>query len=315
MIKNIKNKFSKGYKILVLIIYYIKKLEFSVSKKKQIIICFDGNFPHGGLVDRLKGIVSFYEISKILNYDFKIMFNHPFKLEEFLSPNLIDWLLADEAIKYNFLSTKVLYLMNDFERNPLEIINKTKANTIIVYSNIDYLSVLYPQKNRNELDQIWRNNYFELFKTSNYLNEILKNNPKVNRRVFHIRFTTLLGDFSDSTKKVLKDDEKYDLIEKVITRIDSIVDTISDRVIYVLSDSQLFLNYIEKNTKYKILEGTPKHLENSSPVLEFHAKTFSDFYFLIESEEIYLIKIGEMYNSSFSRYAAVIGNKNFITLT
>ena len=82
MNKKLRRRISLIHKQLVFLLYYSTKIKW-VSKpqdKKRIIICFDGLFPHGGLVDRLKGIISFYEVAKKLDYDFYIYFEHPFPL-------------------------------------------------------------------------------------------------------------------------------------------------------------------------------------------------------------------------------------------
>jgi hypothetical protein len=316
LLKLIKNKIARCYRYLILIRCYSTKLSFSNSnQKKQIIICFDGNFSHGGLVDRIKGIISFYEISKILNCEFKIFFNHPFELTDFLKPNKLDWTLNEKDLKYSVLSSKILYLNNDFKTNPLELLKKSKAKTFFVYCNVDYLSALYPNKIESELSKIWRNNYLELFKSSHYLKEKLVNisGPRI---AFHTRFTTLMGDFSDSTKLILNEKEKQDLIRKVVKSIDETIVLYPDKTIYVLSDSEFFLNYIKSNTSYKTLEGSPKHLENNkNRDIDFHIKTFLDFYFLIKSDMIFLIKIDQMHNSSFSKYASILGNRSFKRIT
>lgn len=314
--KLIKRKISGFTKFLILLNFYSKRLSFSNNnKRKQIIICYDGNFFHGGLVDRLKGIISFYEIAKILDIDFKLFFHHPFKLEEFLIPNKKDWLIQNNEIKYTFGSTKILYLVNDFKANPLELIKKSNAKTIIVYCNVDYIPTLYPEKSNNEQQTIWRNNYLELFKVSSYFKEKLILLPKNNRIVFHTRFTTLMGDFLDSTKLILQEQDKNILIQKVIKRIEDTVKLYPKNKIYILSDSQFFLEHVQKKTGYYTLEGIPQHIENNNKNVEFHAKTFLDFYFIMESDMVFFIKIDKMYNSSFSKYASIIGDKDFITLS
>jgi len=310
--KLITKRIAKYYKYLILIKYYAKKLSFSKNYNKPVIIvCFDGNFSHGGLVDRLKGIISFYQISKILDYDFKVFFKHPFDLRDFLNPNLIDWSINEKDLKYSPFSFKILYLMNDFKTNPLHIFAKSKAKTFFVYSNVDYLPTLFPDKKEEDIKTIWRNNYKELFKISDYLKEKLKLLPEDFRLAFHTRFTTLIGDFSDSTKLVLSENEKMILIQKVIKSIDEAASQYPDKIKYVFSDSTFFLQYIKTHTNYKTLDGAPKHLENNNSDIDYHSKTFLDFYFLAESDMIFSVKIDEMYFSSFSKYAAIVGNKDF----
>ncbi|WP_417939646.1 hypothetical protein [Flavobacterium sp. RS13.1] len=284
-------------------------------ERKKIVVCFDGKVPHGGLVDRLKGIISFYEISKILGFEFKILFNHPFKLTDFLEPNAVNWNIKEEELKYSLFSSRILYLMNNFNANPLELIRKSKAKIFFVYANVDYLSVLYPHKNKEELEEIWRNNYNALFKTSVYLNNKLMLNTIESRIVFHTRFTTLMGDFADTTKLVLNENEKKLLIGKVVNCIDNEAKLYADGVIYIVSDSEYFLQHIKQNTVYKTLNGLPKHLENNNRNSDYHAKTFIDFYFIAQSDNVVLIQTDKMYNSAFSKYASILGNKPFKKIT
>ena len=123
--------FKKTFKLLKHFIKYIKLfiiyfpfLNFIKTKQKEIIIVFDGNFGHGGLVDRLKGIVSFYAISKEINADFKIYFKHPFQLDTFLEPNQYNWLATDSDLNWNPFQTKFLFLMDNFSFNWKKTMNQ-----------------------------------------------------------------------------------------------------------------------------------------------------------------------------------------------
>jgi hypothetical protein len=310
-------KISLFWKKLVLLIYYGKKINFTSNDDKgKIIICFDGLFNHGGLVDRLKGIISFYEVAKILGYDFYIQFNHPFQLLHFLKPNIVNWDIKDKDLKYNPFNTKIIYLMDNFEVNPLEVIKNAKAKTFLVYSNIDYLSTIYKENIESENQQIWHTNYNELFVVSNELNEKMKKFPTEDRIVFHARFTSLMGDFKDTTHFSLNENKKQELVNRLIRKMKEVVVLHPTKKIYVLSDSIIFLNHIKQQTSFIVLEGSPKHIgiKNNDADLESHYKTFVDFYFMSKSDTLYLLKLDQMYSSGFSKYAAIVGNKKIITL-
>ncbi|MEL1252670.1 hypothetical protein AAEO57_02680 [Flavobacterium sp. DGU38] len=314
LFKKVKKYISLKIKQLILFNYYIRRISFfSKQEKRQIIICFDGKVPHGGLVDRLKGIISFYEVSKLIHSDFKILFDHPFELESFLIPNKIDWKINKTEIRYNVFSTKIFYLVNNFNINPLELIERTNAKTILIYCNVDYLTTLYKENDSQEINLIWRKNYLELFKPSDYLLSNVMKLSKTERIVIHTRFTSLMGDFKDTTKIELKNQEKDNLIQKVISKIEEVSKEYPEEIKYVLSDSETFLNYIRAKTNYKTLEGMPYHLENNKSNKEYHLKTFLDFYFIIESGTVCFVKIDQMYNSSFSKYASIIGGNKFIS--
>ena len=315
--KNIKRTLGRILKKIKIYTHYFKKITFkSSSKTKKIIICFDGLFPHGGLVDRLKGIISFYEISKQLKYEFYIIFEHPFDLTLFLEPNEVDWKLDRNELAWNPLNTKFIYLMNNFDISPLNLIETSNATNFIVYANIDYLNKIHPEIETPQLERIWRVRYNELFKRSKFLNDRLNQVEKQEYITIHARFTSLMGDFVDTTDKLISDDKKQQLLRHLNDIVKRIVEN-SKHKCYVFSDSIRFLNFIKENAPVNILKGVPFHMDDfkDETTIEKHLKTMIDFYMMVNSESVYFMKVDPMYHSSFSKYAAIIGDKPFTTLT
>lgn len=311
MLKKSKNFLSRTLNLLKIYLHLLKSMRFNKSNHSTIIICFDGVVSHGGLLDRLKGIISFYEIAKQSNIEFKIHFNHPFKLTDFLEENEVNWEIT--KLEFNPIHDKVLYVMNNFEVNPLDLIQPQKNKKYFVYGNVDHLKKIKPQLSELELNDLWRENYQLLFKESSYLKEAIAKLPIEKNIVCHTRFTTLMGDFADTTSILLNENEKVELVHKILAKLQVIEHQNLNIPIYVLSDSIVFLNIIKEKTNFKTLAGTPKHVDvknNLSTSIE-HLKTFTDFYFMTKSEQVYLLKIDKMYNSGFSKYAAIVGNKPF----
>lgn len=296
-----------------IISFYAKRLTFSsTSAEKTIVICFDGTFSHGGLVDRIKGMISFYEVANQLNCNFKIRFDHPFDLSVYFEPNQHNWKL-DAPVQYNPLDTQVFYLMDDFNCNPLTLIQQSQAKTILIYCNIDYLNKLIPNCTAEEQAAKWRTNFNELFKKSDFLSKALAMMPSEKRLVFHTRFTSLMGDFKDSTSTVLTVSEQEALKKTLVEKIKQKAMLFPEYSVYVLSDSVVFLEFIKNNTAYKVLKGTPKHVDikNNGSDLEAHTKTLTDFFFIAASDQVYLLKESKMYMSGFSKYAAILGATSF----
>lgn len=317
LIKKLKKKLSFIFKKAKLLAYHSKNLRIKKHQgKKRIIICFNGVLPHGGLVDRLKGIVSFYEISKILEYDFYIQFDNPFQLDVFLEPNSVSWMIDKSAIKYYPISTKIIYIVNDFNINPLEEIKSSSAHTFLVYANIDYSKKMYPELNEKELETKWRLNFNELFKKSKLLSDKLDAIETDKYISIHTRFTNLMGDFVDSSVKTISENEKETLLLKLQKEIKVILSK-TDYKCYVFSDSVHFLNYIKQNLAVSIVGGNPFHMDNfkGDSTLEANLKTLLDFFMIANSETVYFLKVGSMYSSSFSKYAAIIGDKPFKMVT
>lgn len=314
--KTLKNTLSRTFKKIKILTHYACRINFKNRPvEKKIIICFDGLFPHGGFVDRLKGIVSFYEISKLLNYKFYVQFDNPFLLNLFLESNKIDWYIDRKEVRWEPFGTKFLYLVNNFEANPLEIVKKSKAETFIVYSNIDYLKTFYPEFTKSELEYKWRENFNELFQKTDYLSNKLNSVEHDKYISIHTRFTSLMGDFSDTTIKILSEDKKQELQSRLHFRVKEIINN-SDYKCYVLSDSVNFLNFIKEKEVVYLVEGEPLHMDDFGGVstLEKHLKTILDFFIIVNSEAVYFLKVEPMYSSSFSKYAAIIGNKPFTTI-
>ena len=96
---------------ILLFFYHIKNISFfPATQQRQIIICFDGFSQHGGLVDRLKGIISFYETAKQTGFEFKIYHEFPYKLEAFLEPNQYNWVANKEDMKWNPYQIFIFYV-------------------------------------------------------------------------------------------------------------------------------------------------------------------------------------------------------------
>ena len=308
----IKRFFSKKHKGIIMFFYYLKYFSLKQPKKKQIIVCFDGLFPHGGLVDRLKGMVSLYQVAKELEYDFKIVFDNPFQLSSFLEPNHVQWGLQSKQVTWHPTKTKLLYLINNFKANPLQIIKKSKAHQFYVYANIDYSKSTFPELVIENVESKWREDFNELFKKSELLeaklNELLSE-PYI---AFHTRFTSLMGDFEDTTSKVLLNESQSELSQTLLEIINK-EKAVENKKAYVFSDSIKFIEYVKTHSDINIIEGNPFHMDNfnKSDDLNNHLKTLIDFFMIANSDQVYFLNVNPMYNSSFSKYAAIVGDTNF----
>lgn len=70
----------------------------------------DGRIRHGGLCDRLCGIVSTYICCKENNIDFRLFFNYPYNIENYLIPNSYEWRIKENEISFNPLESKFVYI-------------------------------------------------------------------------------------------------------------------------------------------------------------------------------------------------------------
>lgn len=279
------------------------------SNRKRIILCVDGKTKHGGFVDRLKGIVSFYEVAKATNRDFYIHHTHPFELDDYLHPNQIDWKLKG-GFQWYPLSTFFLVAYNRFDFNVFTSVPKIQSDTIIVYSNVDYTKQIYSGEIDHQLN--WKQSFEELFcyNKSIQLKAVNLNYEKV----FHTRFTSLLGDFKDTTELVLQPEKQIELMQKVLISMQNKA-ALNEKNILVLSDSYKFLEYIEQYSSFKVLEGRPVHMDHIDLQklnrIDDHEKTILDFLIISKAKNVTLFQIDNMYNSNFSKFASFVGNSSF----
>lgn len=302
-------------KELYLSISYLSKVKLNNIEKSKIVFICDGKIPHGGWVDRLKGIISFYFVAKKLNYRFYIYFVQPFVLDKYLIPNKVNWVLENKSLVYNPITTKILYLNNNFKANPIEIINNSRKEIFFVYCNVDYLKIFIKDKSEQEINNLRKFLFSELFKQSTHLKEMLSPYKSKPYCCIHTRFSSLLGDFEDSTKFKLTKEESKALFMKLQNKV-RLIKKKHDCPVYLMSDSKIFLDYISKNNKIKIIMGLPIHMDDFIKEKDIirHEKTLIDFFVLLFSDKIYFLKTGKMYNSSFSKYASIFGNSDYITL-
>ncbi|MRI62408.1 hypothetical protein EDM00_00145 [Ornithobacterium rhinotracheale] len=317
LIKSLKQKLRNPIRSGLLYFKYLKNATLSKKEtKKTIIVCFDGFTQHGGLVDRLKGIISFYEIAKMIGADFKIMHHSPYELKEFLVPNKYDWSFKEEDAKWGLGNTCFFYSMLEIKKNLLEILKNSSRKRFFVYNNMDYFHLIYKNLSDDERKRKWSESFNELFKPSKYLSHLISTLDIPNDRVaIHTRFTSSLGDFVDTDVPVLSQEEKQKVIHDVISAINSIANGLNHENIYVFSDSITFLDYIKANSAYKVLEGKPLHPDNikDNNDVSMYAKTFIDFFAIAQSKEIFLVVKPKpiMYPSNYSRYASYLYDRPF----
>lgn len=297
--------------------YYNEKITKDNNIINIIIFSCNGNIWHGGLADRLKGIISVYDWCKCNNKEFKINFSHPFNLQDYLIPNKYNWLINNKNISYSQISEPKVCLMEprtcnkkEVLENQYQLLTKWCDNNLCISSKqIHVYTNMYRQINNFSIL------FNELFKPSERLqSEIDKNLKKLGNKYISIsfRFTTIMGDFTDCTGSEYSENEKIQLLNNCIQAVKNIRQNapIHNKVL-ITADSERFLNYAKDNLKdIYIIPGKVGHIDynNSDDV---NMKTFLDFMLISKAEKIYLLKNKDMYNSAFARTAAMVNNKEF----
>ena len=312
-VKLLNRRFGKG-EIMPLDEYSTDAAEKPL-KDKRVVCIYDGKIKNGGLADRLRGIVSVYEVCKEQNLELKIIFTSPFTLSEFLEPNIIDWRITNQELNYNPAITDLCYIdtltgsnyegkkqkqwfKKEFKKKHKEFHVRTNA----IFSYMGDFST----------------HFNELFKPSPQLKESIEKQKEIlggNYISTSFRFMNLLNDFNETVElhsKLTKEEQKA-LIAKNIEQLQNLHNRFPERRILVNSDSTTFLQEATKLSYVYIIPGNITHIDNKSISSEYqtYEKTFLDFFMIANADKIYLMRTGQMYNSGYPFAASKIYNRPF----
>jgi len=278
-------------------------------QKATVICVYDGKI--FGLTDMLRGFVSTYKICKQFNLKFKIHIEQPFKLADFLQPNICDWKISPKEFE-----------AAEKENNFLEIqsYNNPTANDVWAQisqrsTNKNYLIIL------TNINAAMGNEYCELF------NELFKPTAELQEAIdLHLRqiggdfvsatlrFQQLLGDFVEENFPVLEQPKRELLMAQCLKHLEEIHNENPEKKILVTSDSFSFLAAAQKiDYTYVVLEKIihPINPQAKNADKKVWLKTFLDLFLLKNSKKIYSIVDGLMYSSTFPLYASSLGNVPF----
>ena len=296
--------------------------------KREVVIMVDGKLPHGGLTDRFRNILSIYSYCKTNGIPFKVYYNFPAPLTNYLVPNKYDWEIRSKDLSYHILSSQEI----DLYVNELPLTGERKSSQARDYNNHIHLTTLDQElsKKRRRQYHIYGNAYFargqykslfeELFKPSAYLAkrlEALRNSFSEPYESVTLRFQMLLGDLEEGTFEVLGTQQQEDLIETCIKKIDELWrgNSFSTPKILVTSDSSRFLSRISSKEYVYTIPGKMEHMDYThNPDLEINAKPFLDLFLLMKSKRLTQLITGKMYQSGFPAFAAELGGHPYLEI-
>lgn len=272
---------------------------------KELILMLDGKMRHGGLADRLYGILCTYAYCKSSGMDFKLNFVSPFDLSLLLQPNLYDWKSCE--ISNSFWDTTVLvksgeeYAFKGF---------KLRKQTHL-YSNAHNLAVINKLYKKS---YTYSALYNELFKPSDYFKKHLDElREKLGRNYIAVcfRFQNLLGEFSERSYRELNSEGKEELLslcERALVKLLKMHPNI-----LVTSDSITCLNRIANIEGVHVFPSRVVHLDFSfNEPLSVYEKSFLDFYSLGRASIVYNICGHGLRMSGFPAFAAEILGADFV---
>ena len=282
------------------------------SVKNAVISMVDGKMWHGGLTDRFKGIVSGFLFAQYQRRPFRIKYDFPFNLTDYLIPNLYDWIIEDIDISNCVWNARALCTRHEKGKRMLKL---NHEGQIRFYCNVDLTQVL----DFSPFNQNWGDVFNQLFKPSPILQlELDKHYRNIGGEYVAMvfRFQNLLGDFKEYNFKKIEDIVyKERLIEANLNEIRKILksETMCNTAakILVTSDSAEFLNRAREVDRVYTLDGKSAHIDTKGTGNTNHIKSFVDFYMISKANIVYSVVIDNMYPSDFPKYAAKIGDVPF----
>ena len=294
---------------------YTKHKQTRRQEQKRVVCIYDNKLNSGGLADRIKGIMSMYQLCKELDIDFKILFTSPFKLTSFLIPNKVNWCIESNELNYNTQTTDICYIYSIAGTIKEADNQRTWFNRWLKSNKREF----HVRTNARIFDnKLFADNFNELFTIAPRLQksiDTIKEELEDNYISTSFRFLNLLGDFNETTgaKAELSLEEKKELIEKNLTQLQKLHSSYPGKRILVNSDSKTFLQEAAKIHFTYTIPGNITHIDdkNISCEYETYEKTFLDFFMIANAEKIFLLKSGGMYKSGYPGIASLINNRPF----
>ncbi|XP_060077076.1 uncharacterized protein LOC132556657 [Ylistrum balloti] len=269
----------------------------------------------GGWSDRLSGILSTLVLSTLTNRTFKINFDSPCVLSEYLRPNLYDWTIGhsdfeNKSTSYHVLTNSRYHKMGK-ELTPKGLYKYFQSDVAYIRMNWDLTRQFrkYPniQKYAAWITELhFSDIYFKLFNTLfkpsqeivQDLTNIRKNATRSKTACAHLRIggnPSMRNDRPRSDKNRLK--VVWSLLDKLDTNIYNIFIATDDDSVRKMSRERYKHNFID-------IQGSIMHIDQSSyrrgDVCEGFRKQLLDFLFLTSCDILLLS------NSGFGMMAAYL---------
>lgn len=292
--------------------YYLKY--YSLRKDKDVAgrtlyFIIDPNIAHPGLSDRYKAIVGCYHIAKSSGFDFKIIFETPFRLSDYLDVSRHDWVADKTALSYSLKNARIIPYNGGGKVPRL----KRSVKQYHVYSYIGY-DILETNRLR-DYKMLWGILYNELFDPKGFIVKRIQETGFVKNHyaAVHLRFVNALEHFEGNQFNTLSEEKKEALIQRCLTAVAKIATENEGIPTLVFSDSNVFLNRVKELPVHVLPDGKIGHISFEGDK-EVVTKTFVDFYMISDAARIYVIHAPEMYETVFSYYAALAGMKDVIAV-
>ena len=284
-------------------------------ERPMVVFMVDRYFYSGGMADRFKGAVTAYAYCKQRGIDYRICYEYPFDLSDYLSPASYDWRLKEGELTDCIMDSSLMYARAEHGRRLLR--KKLGNRQLHFYGNYNNLELLNA---RGGTDYRWGELFRELFRPGQALEDALerekeKIGPDYVSAVF--RFQNLLGDFKEYSFSRLEDEARCEEIKKTcLVGIRILQARFPDVPVLVTSDSSTFLKLASEIPGVHTISGKVVHMGSAEGEdFNTYLKSFVDFYMLAGSRNVFALGTEEMYCTQFPMYAAMVNDVPFERIT
>ena len=279
----------------------------------RCVVClFEGNHSGGGLVDRLRGIVSAWQVCRQQGLDLRVHFVHPFPLTDYLLPADHDWRITESELTHAPSQTEII-VADSLSDQPWERrwLLKQLTNRLLQHPHLQrhlYTNAAFCY------DAGFRQLFGELFKPSPRLEDALN---KILQQIgtpfitVSARFGNLLDDFNEQNYGCpLPPDERQLLLDACEQKTMELHQQHPDAKVVVCSDSLTFNSLMQSQPFVFIIPGTVTHIDNDTCHDDDHyLKTFLDLFVIAHADHSYLLRSQTMLMSGFPYAASLLGGR------
>lgn len=277
--------------------YRLKLRPGRAAQNDVLFFVFEPGVKHPGLADRFKAAVALYNHCKKCGYQFKMYYETPFRLADYMAPKQ-DWEFKLEDLEYSLQDTKIITEQNLW---PLPTLKKGKQYHVYAYAGNSLPRVF------EDTGYKWSELFQELFEPSALLQKAfnaLQMPPAGTYISVHLRFVNALETFENGFfDNRLKTQAERDLLVKRCHKgLIELQEQNPYTDIFVFSDSKVFLDSLEGLPVRVLSHDSIGHVsEGANEAAQL--KSFLDLYAISRSKEVWRFLAPELYN--WSCYAMV----------
>lgn len=279
------------------------------NQSKLVVYMADGQYIHGGLSDRLRGMASLFLWCKEHGVSFKIYHSSPFDLSTFLVPNTYDWRITSKELSFNKDNSRSIFIGSRLRSDGR--IEKMVQKKLCDYLLSKDCKQFHVYTNMHFGDSQFSELYNELFKPSDILYKLLDEQMRLlgsDYIAIVFRFQQLLGDFKEADYPMLNEEAKEVLIKKSLDMVKDMYNKYGKKIL-ITSDSYTFLGEVSNYGFVYVYKHPVVHVDYTlSASTDSYMKSFIDLYMLSNASKIFLGISGKMYHSGFAKRAAMIHN-------